>query len=161
MIVKSLGLISLLMLLAVASCKKEDPVPEKTTKDHITAHNWKLTAQVMDPGINFNGTIITDVFVLASDCTKDDLTKFESNGSITDDEGATKCNATDPQTTTDGKWVLSSDNKTITISYPGETPTSIEILTINESTFKGKFTTVDDFGSGLITYVVTVTFSKA
>ena len=161
MIVKSLGLISLMMLLVMASCKKDDPAPVKTTKDYLTAHNWKMTAQVIDPGVNINGTIITDIFVFVPDCTKDDLTKFESNGSITDDEGATKCDPTDPQTTTDGKWVLSSDKKTMTITYPNEDPTSIEILTINDTTFKGKFTTVEDFGSGLITYVITVTFKKA
>lgn len=160
MIFKSLGLLSLMMLLALASCKKEDPVIEKTTKEYLTAHNWKMTAQVIDPGINLGGTTITDMFVYLPDCTKDDVTKFESNGSITDDEGATKCDPTDPQTTTDGNWVLSSDNKTVTISYPNEDPTSIEIITINDNTLKGKFTTVDDFGAGVLTYVITVTFSK-
>lgn len=161
MIVKSFGLISLLMLLAFSSCNKEEPTPVVTTQDYLTAHNWRMTAQVVDPGIDVNGTTVTDIYVLFLDCTKDDLMKFETNGTITDDEGPSKCDPSDPQTTTDGKWVLSSDNKTITTSYPNEDPTSVEIITINETTLKGKFTTVEDFGSGLITYVVTVTFTKA
>jgi len=143
-------------LLTFTACKKDEDSP-KTAKDYLTAGFWKMTAGTIDPGIDFGGTVITDFYAFLDACEKDDLTRFNADGTITDDEGATKCDPDDPQTTTDGSWVLSADNKTVTMSYPGEDPTSMTIGTLNESTFVGTYTIVEDFGGGPVSYTFTIT----
>ena len=157
--IKYLGLISLATLLIFGACSKKDDdnPPEKTKTELLTAGFWKVTAMTVDPGINFGGTIITDFYAQMLDCQKDDLTKFETNGKITDDEGATKCDPNDPQTTNNGSWVLSADGKSITISYPGDDPITFDISTLDETTLKGVFTIIEDFGSGPLTYAFTQT----
>ncbi len=52
------------------------------------------------------------------DCSKDDCTNFNSDKTLAFDEGATKCDPSDPQTST-GTWSLSSDGKTLTITQDG------------------------------------------
>ena len=161
-IIKKIGWVSLILLLAVSACKKDEETPaepQKSTKDYLTAGYWKTTAMTIDPGINIGGTVITDFFAQMLPCTKDDLTRFETNGKITDDEGATKCDPNDPQTTTDGNWVLAADNKSVTISYPGEDPITVVFSTINATTLSGTYTVIEDFGSGPLTYAFTVTMA--
>jgi len=158
--IKFLGIISLVTLFLFASCSKEDEddtPPAKTTTELLTAGFWKTTAMTIDPGVNINGTIITDFYAQLFDCTKDDLKRFDSDGKITDDEGATKCDPNDPQTTNDGTWVLSADKKSISIKYPGEDAFSFEISTLDENTLSGVFTIVEDFGSGPLNYAITQT----
>jgi hypothetical protein len=161
-IIKSIGFIFLVMLLVVSACKKDEETeaqPQKTTTDYLTAGYWKTTAMTIDPGINFGGTVITDFYAQMLPCSKDDLTRFNANGTITDDEGATKCDVNDPQTTNDGTWVLSADNKSITLTYPGEEPITIVFSTINATTLSGTYVVVEDFGSGPIVYTFSVSMT--
>ncbi len=156
-----MGLISLVVIF-MSSCSKDDDNPTESTKtvnEYLTAGNWKVTALTIDPGVNINGVVLTDFFAQMPSCTKDDLTKFNSNGTITDDEGATKCDPNDPQTTNDGTWVLSADNTSVTMSYPGEDPTTVVISQLDGSVFKGTYTLVENFGSGLLSYTFTVTMT--
>ena len=157
---RNFALLVAVVAVSISSCKKsDDTTPAKTVGEYLTAGYWKTTAQTIDPGINVNGTVVTDFWQQTPACSKDDLRKFNSDGKITDDEGATKCDPNDPQTTNDGTWVLSSDSKSITISYPNETPTTVEIITIDDSQFKGSYTLLEDFGSGLLTYKFTITMT--
>jgi hypothetical protein len=159
---KVLGIFLFGLLVVLASCNKDDDnntPPPKTAQEYLTAGFWKTTAMTIDPGINLGGTVITNFFAQVPDCTKDDLVRFNTNGTITDDEGPTKCDPNDPQTVNEGTWVLSADSKTLTISYPGDDPRSFEILELNNTTFKGKYTFVADFGSGILSYAVTVTMA--
>jgi hypothetical protein len=159
---KIFGILALGLVLTLSSCKDDDDdkAPSKTTKDYLTAGFWKTTAQVIDPGINFGGTVITDFFAQTPDCAKDDLVRFNTDGTITDDEGPTKCDPNDPQTMNNGTWVLSADNASLSISYPDEDPFTFQILELNDNTFKGKYTFLEDFGAGLLTYSVTVTMIR-
>ncbi len=76
------------------------------------------------------------------------------------DEGPTKCDPNDPQTYNDGTWVLSADNKSLTIDYPDEDPISLTIGTLNATTFSGTYTIVEDFvGTGPLTYALTITMT--
>jgi len=154
---KFFGLISLFTLLFFGSCSKNETTPTKTTSELLTAGFWVVTAMTIDPGVNINGTVITNFYAQLPDCTKDDLMRFESNGKITDDEGPTKCDPNDPQTTNDGTWILSADNKSVSVKYPDEDAISFEISTLNESTLSGVFTAVEDFGAGPLTYTFTQT----
>lgn len=156
-----MGLISLVMVF-MSSCEKDEDSPEdtpKTTTEYLTAGYWNVTAMTISPGINFGGIEITDFYAQQDECTKDDLTKFNSDGTITDDEGATKCDPNDPQITNDGTWVLSDDNSSLTMSYPGEDALTMNIIQLDGSVFKGNYIIVEDFGTGFETYTFTVTLS--
>ncbi len=157
------GLILLVMSVVLSACKKddEDDSPDnKTNTEHLTSGYWKITAMTIDPGVNIFGTTVTDIYSQFPACTKDDLIKFNADGTITDDEGATKCDVNDPQTTNDGTWVMSQDNKSFTVSYPDEDPFTMTIIEISDSVMKGSYTAVEDWGSGELTYTYTVTFGK-
>ncbi len=158
------GIVLFSMIFIFTACKKDEnddsSTSTKTVKEYLTAGYWKVTGMTIDPGLNFGGTVITDFYSQMPDCQKDDLTKFNSDGSITDDEGATKCNPNDPQTTNDGSWVLSSDNASVTISYPNEDPMTVTIITLNDNTLKGTYTMVEDLGGGPLTYTFTITMTR-
>ena len=51
-------------------------------------------------------------------CSIDDCTKFNSDKTLAFDEGATKCDPNDPQTSV-GSWSLSADGQVLTISQDG------------------------------------------
>lgn len=156
---RTIGLLSFAFMLTIAACKKDDDTPATpTTKEYLTAGNWKVTAMTIDPGVDFNGTLFTDFYSMMPTCSKDDLMLFNVNGTVTDDEGATKCDPDDPQTQTDGTWALSSDNKTLTVTYPDDTVV-LTISTINGTTIVGTYSMVEDFGDGDVTYLVTITFT--
>ena len=160
---KTFGLLSLVLIIGLSACKKDESTPatpaSKTPTEYLTAGFWKTTAMTIDPGINFNGTVITDFYAQMPACSKDDITRFNTNGTITDDEGATKCDANDPQTTNDGTWVMSADNASVTINYPDEDPITFVFSTLNETTLSGTYTVVADLGAGPLTYAYTVTMT--
>jgi hypothetical protein len=99
---------SLLMLLCstflVSSCKKDE-------EDYLTGVDcWVQTkAEAKDP------TTGTWEVSTIDDCDKDDCLSFDGDGKTKFDEGATKCDPADDQTST-GNWTLSDDKKTLTIS---------------------------------------------
>ncbi|MCB2219744.1 MAG: lipocalin family protein [Bacteroidetes bacterium] len=159
------GILLIAMALVFAGCKKDEndddnPQNSKTTSEYLTGGYWKVTAMSIDPGIGFGGVVITDFYSQMPPCVKDDLVKFNSDGSITDDEGATKCDVNDPQTSNDGTWVLSQDNQSVTVDYPDEDAITFTIIDLNDSTFKGSYTAIEDFGSGPLTYTYTITMTK-
>ncbi len=61
----------------------------------LVNRNWRLTAETEQIG----GWQPTDVFASYQACEKDNFIRFEGNGQLKMDEGATKCSPSDPQTT--------------------------------------------------------------
>lgn len=89
---KSLNLVTSLVISAAVfftACSKSDSSTSKTKTELITQGSWKFS------GATVNGV---DVSSLLQTCQKDNVLTFSSNGSGTLDEGATKCNSSDPQT---------------------------------------------------------------
>jgi len=86
---KSIRLIVAILLsgLFFVSCKKSSSHP-KTNTDFLTQASWKFD------NAKVNGV---DVSSLLKACETDNILTFSSNGSGTLDEGATKCNSSDPQ----------------------------------------------------------------
>lgn len=81
---------SLLMLLLVFGCKKDTTAP--STLDRITSGTWKFSRATAS-GIN--------VTTLIDACIRDNtitFTRASSGNTGVVDEGAAKCNASDPQT---------------------------------------------------------------
>jgi hypothetical protein len=98
----------------MSSCKKDDD-PTKT--DLLTSKDWKTTALTIDPAVDMNGdgTADTDMLSLYEDCQKDDLVRFGTDKTVTNDEGETKCDPDDPQTSSGGTWSFNSDETELTI----------------------------------------------
>ncbi len=153
--------LSLLLVLTapLAGCKKDkdDPQPAKSRTELLTNKNWRLTAATIDPAIDLfgTGTATTNLFAQYPDCTKDDLSRFENGGVFKDDEGATKCSPTAPQTAT-GTWTFSADESKVTTTVSGST-TTLNISELSENALKG--TVVEDFGTP-INYTISFTFAK-
>ena len=107
-------------LITFSSCKKDKDDP----KDLLTSPScWKTVKTESRATTTDAWTDDTET------CSTDDCTKFNADGTATFDEGATKCDPSDPQTSS-GSYVLSEDGKTITITQDGFTlPATVEELT--------------------------------
>ncbi|MEZ4950947.1 MAG: hypothetical protein R2879_20585 [Saprospiraceae bacterium] len=149
---KNLFAIALLVLataFATTSCNKdEDP---KTNAELILG-SWKVTAASVSPEIPIVGT---DVYsYLYEECDKDDISIFEDNGVLKIDEGASKCNANDPQTVT-GTYLFNPTQTVITIN-DGSGPESFNVVELGESVMRISYS--ENVAGTDYTY--TVTFTK-
>jgi hypothetical protein len=141
------------LFLATLSCKKDD-TPSK--KDLLTGKNWILTAETVSPAINFNGILITDLYAQMDDCTKDDISKFNADGTYTFEEGATKCDVNDPQVFDSGTWVFNSDQTILVLTSPINGTINAEIIELTSSKCViSQESTIDN-----IKYTITDTFQK-
>jgi hypothetical protein len=148
--------------LAFAGCsdKKDDPAPtptptpEPTKTEYLVAKNWKITAYTSNPAIDWDGsgTMVTDVYAQMQACEKDNLYIFNANGTSTDDEGATKCSASDPQTSSAGPWAFNTTQTVIT--WDG-TDYIIEALGANTLRVREEYNP----GTG-VNYTFTITLTK-
>lgn len=85
----------------------EKHVPSRA--ELIVNKNWRVTAEVEQ----FNGTS-QDIFATAPACEKDNFIRFGGNSQMVMDEGATKCDPSDPQSTTLNYYFNGSSNIMIT-----------------------------------------------
>lgn len=148
------ALVAMLGLLAICatSCKKDKDDDSKT--ELLTDGNWQMTALTSDPAFDWFGTPVTNVYAQLPACIKDDLTVFKTNGTVNFDEGPSKCETNDPQTTS-GTWALSADEKVLSVTTDGETE-SWNIDELKGSTFKAKY----EVEEGGLTYTFSVVFQK-
>lgn len=115
---------------------KDDPTPATKT-ELLTAKSWRLTA---DSSIEAGETTATDDYATLEACEKDNFIKFASSKVVTFDEGATKCDPTDPQTLT-GSWDLNSGETQLFLTDPNlGLPVPFEIVELTSSTLKMKVT---------------------
>lgn len=106
------------------SCKKDKsdnpspstPTPSKTKTEYLTAHSWKLISSTADKEVDVDGDGNKSVDILGqrAACEKDNVYTFSSTGSPKTgsvDEGSTKCDSGDPQSTSfDWSW---NDSETV------------------------------------------------
>ncbi len=137
------------LTLAFGACKKDD---DKSNSEQLVDKNWRMVAFTSDPAINIGGIQFSDLYAQLDDCDKDDLIIFKSGGAVNNDEGPSKCDPSDPQTTT-GTWVFNTDETILTVD--GESWT---ILELDDDDLKVKYTG-DPFGGGFNT-TLTATFKK-
>lgn len=131
-LMKTLSL-TLLLAVAVASCKKD----KASTIELLTnARGWILVGYTVSPAFvdPITGTSISDWYAQLETCEKDNLVFFQGDNVFITDEGATKCDPDDPQTDP-GTWLLSADEKTVTID--GE---SYTIEKLDKNTLRMTFT---------------------
>lgn len=104
--------------LTIQSCKKNDKPPNPLVGA------WKMTAYIHD-GMDVYGTQILPCYI-------DNIITFQTDLKIIGDEGATKCDSSDPQTIT-GTYSLNTDNTQLTIVYNGSSGVN-QITTLNSTT---------------------------
>ncbi len=140
---KVLALVLLTTL--VFSCEKEKDL---TKTDIITQKPWKLTAHTISPPFEYPGFgVISDFFALYYDCSRDDIWVFKSNGSYTMEEGATKCNPTDPTVWDMGTWTFNSDETVLTTSSNISGLSEYDIVELNTAALKLQYQLVDSLGT--------------
>ncbi|MBF9141927.1 lipocalin family protein [Hymenobacter properus] len=151
-------------LLATA-CKKDSentPAPQpKTTEQLLSANVWRMTAITANPGLQTStGAIVTDIYPFVPNCTKDDTQQFVASGQFKMDEGASKCDTNDPQTTT-GTWTSakSGNDTNVNVTVSGGT-LHLKVLEVSDTQLK-VVTNDDVFGIGTGTSVAyTLTYTK-
>lgn len=122
---------ALFLAVAAVSCKKDKNEDEGlTTFQLITSSNWKIDTIGWD--MDKNGVI--DGAVSLQDCELDNTLTFSADSTGVFDEGATKCEDADPQTSP-FTWTLNDSTKVLTINgdIPGELEGDVSILLVNET----------------------------
>ena len=84
-------LLTAISLFVISACsnKSDNTPPPKTKTQLLTQATWKFKSATIG-GADATGQVQA--------CQRDNVLSFQSNGNGTGDEGATKCNAGDPQT---------------------------------------------------------------
>lgn len=134
----------------VSSCKKDNDNPSpsngsgaQTKTQILTSQDWKISSMMV-------GTI--DIHAGQKACEKDNFYTFKSNGTYVNDEGATKCIASAPQTEA-GTWKFIDNETKIVID---ETDTSV-IKSLTSASMVAESQFVDDAN---ITRTIVTTFVK-
>ena len=145
------SILYLTLAFLLVQCKKEsDPQPQPTKTDHITASPWKIEDAGFDQ--DKNGSIEISAFSTIPGCLVDNTISFKTNNTGVTDEGAGKCNTTDPQTT-NFNWNFADAEANIEISNSVLSQingkSKVVLLTATNMSL-AKDTTVSGLGSGWV-----------
>ena len=156
----SVALLALAGTLAFTSCKKDDDGGSNSAsaKENLTTGQWRMTANSVTTSMSGGGSSTNDVFATYDACEKDDLTKFEAAGGVTVDEGASKCNSSDPQSYSAGTWALENNNATLALT-DGSTE-RFKIDELNSASLKISKDTTITSGPLSITTSIKINFVK-
>ncbi len=156
---KSILSVLLFSLLIVAGCKEEEtvvvpkqPVPTKT--ELLSASPWITTAVTISPALEFGGIVITDLYALSDACDNDNLAIYKKDGTGTYDEGASKCDDLDPQTSP-FNWAFNADETKLI--EDGQTSYTINELTATSMKLADTIDGADIGGTSGVTYTITIT----
>jgi hypothetical protein len=130
------------ILLFAASCKKSDSSSDK--RSILTTGKWRIassSAIVEYPSPI--GTQTVDVLAALPNCQRDNGYIFNGDGTITADEGATKCNSTDPQQKPAGNWTLLSNDTQLRV-YGNGADVTADIIAIDNSMFSIRYVTTSN-----------------
>lgn len=110
--------------LLFSNCNKNDNPPPSNT-DYIIKAAWKFDKATS------NGV---DVSAFIQSCYKDNTMTFVANGNGTFDEGASKCNGSDPQST-NFTWNFTDNGNTLNINaaiIAGQSG-AFKVITLNDT----------------------------
>ena len=120
----------LLVVAALSACKKEPAPATSSRTDLLTAKNWRKTAWTIASG----NAAPVDVYAQLPACERDDFFQFRADKSFVLDAGATRCNATDPQTRP-GTWSFNGDQSVLTLAdASGNAPTANDVVELSATT---------------------------
>jgi hypothetical protein len=149
------------ILLFVVSCKKDSEPTPQTRAEMLTSSPWKWVAGTVTPAYDIFGDgkpINGDYFSKAPKCWQDDIYTFTSANKFTHDEGATKCDASDPQIYSQGTWAFETSESVIRIKTTSN-PSDDSIWTINELT-STSLKVVETYTESGKTYTFGYSFSR-
>lgn len=96
-----------IVLFFLTACQKDDNLPVLKTKTELLSQSaWKFSAATVS-GTDASGYLQT--------CQKDNVYTFVSSGTGTIDEGPSKCDTNDPQSSS-FTWTLTSNDTILNIS---------------------------------------------
>jgi hypothetical protein len=158
MIMKSMlftGLAASFMLTACENDKSAGPTGGKTGL--LTGAKWKISAHTITPGVDEDGdgVLTTNLFSSEGSCTQDDVTQYSANGKWSVDEGATKCDPSDPQVET-GTWKLDAADSLTMISDLDDVTLKGKVESLTASQFR--LSRLADWDDG-VDHIETLTFS--
>jgi len=133
-----------------SSCQKNSTDKEPTKTELITKTSWKFSKAEAN-GMDANSYI--------DDCFKDNTAIFASDGSGTLDEGATKCDSSDPQSSP-FSWEFLNNETTLSVSgglFAGQSG-DFTIVSLTDSTMVLSGTMPITSNGITINVAVTVTF---
>jgi hypothetical protein len=132
----------LIGLVLVFSCKKnETTVTPKSNTEYLastSSKSWKNTkAQATTQGLTI------DLVATQPTCVVDNVLTFSTNKTYEIREGATKCNAADPDLVLKANWSFSADEKKFTVDkiiFQGQQLENVtfDILELSDIIFVGK-----------------------
>lgn len=105
---KTLGVITLLLIL-VTSCKKKNDQKSKT--ELLTQKEWLYSKSEE----KLNAGAWVDDFPSWPACEKDNKIVFRTNNTMEENEGATKCDPSDPQIVFTSAWAFTENDTKITL----------------------------------------------
>ncbi|MDP1728202.1 MAG: hypothetical protein Q8M15_15550 [Bacteroidota bacterium] len=138
------------IIILFSSCKKDETKPVETVSKAptLTAKDWLLIAS---KGEALGVTI--DLYDKMDACLKDNLTKYNTDKSITAKSGSVKCFPSEPDSYLSGMWtLLENETKLRIIDFD---TIDWKLITLNSTTLK---VTYSD-NSGSTTQTITNTFS--
>ena len=150
---RTAGMLVLCVLtLPFFSCKKSSGSTNSTKSKTvlITQSTWKIQSAGLD--LDKNGTVDQDITSSIQSCQLDNIYTFKSDSTGIIDEGATKCNATDPQTSA-FSWSFENNQTEINGDF-GLSTGAATILTLNDTNFV--FYSDQPYGGGTYRVIVTM-----
>lgn len=133
------------------ACKKDDEdnnnnVGNSASKTQLlTSGNWKQTSDYINPAVDADGDgdKENELFDFFEPCSKDDLLIFAANGTVTFDEGASKCNSDDPQIIDQSTWKF-IDNETKVVIGTGAYADTVQLTELSSTILKLNFSYKED-----------------
>jgi hypothetical protein len=121
-------IIMVLLLFGIAGpgCKKDEAIETSPTPSAInyllTGKNWKMTSWISNPVYGFNGPPTTDIFSQLPNCLKDDLSFYNTDGTVTYNGGDSLCDPGEPQIhrgtwSFNGQDIIIQDGHTLVIDF--------------------------------------------
>jgi hypothetical protein len=140
-------------LLIATSCRKDSEDAIDRSK-MLTEGAWQINALTVEPAIDWFGTTVTNIYAQLPSCVKDNLTIFKSTGTVNYDEGPSKCDPNEPQTTT-GTWAFNVDQTILSMTSEGETE-SWNLSVLDSRNIKADY----QLQEGGINYTFTIQLSR-
>ena len=154
----------------LAACKKKDENPKtpepvsKSKYTYLTTDKWRVAEVYAVNNAPTRDIIINYYLDVMKECEKDNLISFNTDGTITSDEGPLKCDTSIAQITTDGNWLVEKDTTQFTLkdskAFPLKGNLSAKIEILDDNTFTISKDTTVNFGTMKIEGTIYASFKK-
>lgn len=141
--------LALLVIVGAGCGKKNEDAP--VTRTSLLSRTWVMTGLTVSPAIFGQ----TNLLAGASACELDDITVFTAAGAYTVEEGATKCDPSDPQVYERGTWRFLNNETQLEMTETGSTPNVVNVTELNATRMVANFS--QSLGGVNYTYTVTYT----